>query len=254
MSGGSVVLLSGGLDSATTLALAIREASPAHALSVRYGQRHEREIDRASRIAAALGASSHRIVTVDLSFLRGSALTDRSVEVPTRAETDEIGAEIPVTYVPARNTVFLSLALAWAESLGAGGVWIGANAVDFSGYPDCRPEFLDAFGELARVGTRSGVEGRAVEVRAPLLRRTKGEIVRLAVDLGVPIDLTISCYRPAENGRPCGSCESCRLRARGFAEAGVPDPAFQEPLPPEGPREPVISRGEEAGEGEGPNS
>lgn len=223
------MLLSGGLDSATTLALALREAPPAHALTIRYGQRHGIEVERAGEIARILGVASHRTVDLDLSFLAGSALTDRSVPVPTGRPEAEMGEGVPVTYVPARNTVFLSLALAWAEVLGAGSLWIGANAVDFSGYPDCRPQFLDAFAALARAGTRRGATGGGFEIRAPLLRRTKGEIVRLALDLGVPIARTVSCYQADRRGRPCGACDACVLRAKGFREAGIPDPALSGP-------------------------
>jgi 7-cyano-7-deazaguanine synthase len=224
------VLLSGGLDSATTLALAVREAPPAHALTVHYGQRHEIEVERAAELARLLGAASHRTVDLDLTFLSGSALTDRSVPVPTGRPEAEIGEGVPVTYVPARNAVFLSLALAWAEVLDAGSLWIGANAVDSSGYPDCRPPFLEAFAAVARTGTRRGAEGGRFEIRAPLLRRTKGEIVRLALDLRVPLARTVSCYLAGRSGRPCGACDACILRARGFLEAGIPDPALAEPI------------------------
>lgn len=222
---GAIVLVSGGIDSAVTLAMAIREAPPAHALTVRYGQRHAEEVNRAAEIARRLGAASHRTIDLDLGFLRGSALTDLTVEVPRGRGPAEIGRGVPVTYVPARNTVFLSLALAWAESLGVETLWIGANAVDFSGYPDCRPDFLEAFTRAARLGTRHGSEGGSIEVCAPLLRRTKADIVRLALDLGVPVDRTLSCYAPLAQGRPCGECDSCLLRARGFREAGLVDPA-----------------------------
>lgn len=225
MSRGAVVLVSGGIDSAVTLALAVREAPPAHAMTVRYGQRHVQEVERAAEIARRLGAASQRTVDLDLGFLRGSALTDPAVEVPRGRGFDAIGVGVPVTYVPGRNTLFLALALAWAESLGADSLWIGANAVDYSGYPDCRPEFLEAFAGAANLGTRHGTEGGRVEVRAPLLHRTKAEIVRLAVDLGVPVHLTLSCYAPKADGRPCGECDACAIRARGFREAGLADPA-----------------------------
>ncbi len=224
---GSVVLLSGGLDSATTLALALRDHPPAHALTVRYGQRHELEIRRAAEIARALGAASHRVVAIDSGFFLGSALSDPSVAVPKGRSLEGIGRGVPSTYVPARNTVLLSLALAWAESLGVDRVCLGVNALDYSGYPDCRPEFLSAFERLARLATRAGSEGRAIRVEAPLLEMGKGEIVRLAVGLGVPVGRTLSCYDPAEGGRPCGGCDACALRARGFAEAGVEDPSIQ---------------------------
>jgi 7-cyano-7-deazaguanine synthase len=222
--GRAVVLLSGGLDSAVTLALAIERGHEAHALTVRYGQRHALEVERAERIARRLGAASWRVVSVDLAALGGSALTDAGVAVPKNRPVDRIGEGIPPTYVPARNTLFLALALGWAEVLGARDLFIGANAVDFSGYPDCRPEFLGAFERLAGVGTRAGVEGRGVRVRAPLIDRTKAQIVLEARRLGVDLGLTLSCYDPAPGGRPCGRCDACLLRARGFREAGVEDP------------------------------
>lgn len=223
---GSVVLLSGGLDSATTLAVALRRDPPAHALTVRYGQRHDLEILRAAEMAAALGAASHRVVAIDSGFFLGSALTDPSVAVPKGRSLDAIGRGVPSTYVPARNTVLLSLALAWAESHGVDRVYLGVNALDYSGYPDCRPEFLSAFERLARLATRAGSEGRAIRVEAPLLEMGKGEIVRLAVELGVPVGRTLSCYDPADGGRPCRGCDACVLRARGFAEAGIEDPSI----------------------------
>jgi 7-cyano-7-deazaguanine synthase len=221
----AVVLLSGGLDSATTLAIAISRGFEAHALTVRYGQRQAVEVERAAALAALAGVKEHRVVELDLGFLAGSALVDRSVEVPVgRSEGEIARGGIPVTYVPARNTVFLSLALAWAESLGARDIFIGVNAVDYSGYPDCRPEFLEAFEALIRRATKAGVEGESFRVHAPLLHDAKSRIVHRALELGVDLRLTISCYRPDPAGRPCGACDSCRLRARGFAEAGVPDP------------------------------
>jgi len=220
----AVVLLSGGLDSATTLALVIERGFDSYALTVNYGQRHALEIDRAAGIAARSGATDHRIVKVDLSAIGGSALTDPSIPVPRSVAESEIGSRIPATYVPARNTLFLSLALGWAETLRARDVFIGANAVDYSGYPDCRPAFLQAFEALAAVGTKAGVEGRGVKINAPLLEMTKAGIVREAVRLGIDLGLTLSCYDPALDGRPCGECEACRLRARGFTEAGVEDP------------------------------
>ena len=223
----AVVLLSGGLDSATCLAWAVREEFDAHALTVHYGQRHGVEIERARRIAVALGASSHRIVDLDLTFLAGSALTDRSVAVPKGRSDETIAASIPPTYVPARNALFLTLALAWAEALGARDLVIGVNAIDYSGYPDCRPEFLRAFEALARAGTRAGVEGAPARVHAPLAALTKAEIVRRALDWGVPIAQTLSCYDPSANGTPCGACDACRPRDRGFREAGIADPALR---------------------------
>jgi len=221
----AVVLLSGGLDSATTLALAVADGFEVHALTVRYGQRHAVEIERARLLASSLGAVDHGIVDVDLGRVGGSALTDPSIPLPRPGSEGEIGEKIPQTYVPARNTVFLALALAWAETRGATDVFVGVNAVDYSGYPDCRPEFLAAFEGLAQVATRAGVEGRRFVLHAPLLRMNKAEIVRQAVDLGVDLALTISCYGPDESGRSCRVCEACILRARGFREAGIEDPA-----------------------------
>ena len=212
----AVVLLSGGLDSATCLAWARREGWEAHALTVDYGQRHAIEVERAVEIARRLGAASHRIVAVDLSLLSGSALTDRSVDVPK-----EPTEGIPVTYVPARNALFLSLALGWAESLGARDLVVGVNAVDYSGYPDCRPSFLRAFEVMAREGTKAGVEGVPWQVHAPLVDLPKVEIVRRALAWGVPIDRTVSCYDPDGAGRPCGRCDACRLRDAALAEANA---------------------------------
>jgi 7-cyano-7-deazaguanine synthase len=222
----AVVLLSGGLDSATTLALALRDGYRAYALTVRYGQSHRIEVECASKLATALGAEEHRIVDVDLSFVGGSALTDPGMVVPKNRSAQEIATGIPATYVPARNTVLLSLALAWAEVLDSTDLFIGANHVDYSGYPDCRPAFLDAFRKLAHVATRAGVEGRTFRIHAPLLERSKAEIVRLATGLGVDLGSTLSCYDPGPAGRRCGSCDACVLRARGFREAGLPDPAL----------------------------
>jgi len=222
----AVVLVSGGLDSATVLAMAREEGYECYALTVDYGQRHALEIERAAEIAGRLGAREHRTVRLDLGFVAGSALTDPSIPVP-RSRTDEvIGTDVPVTYVPARNTVFLALALAWAESLVASAIFIGANAVDYSGYPDCRPEFLEAVDRLATLGTRLGLEGRGPRIRAPLLHMTKGEIVRRAVELGLELGRTLSCYAPSAAGVPCGTCDACRLRAKGFEEAGLADPAL----------------------------
>lgn len=224
----AVVLLSGGLDSATTLALAVAAGHRAHALTVRYGQRHLLEVERAAVLAGALGAAEHRVIDVDLGFAGGSALTDPGVELPRSRRPEEIASGIPTTYVPARNTILLALALAWAETLSAFDLFIGANAVDYSGYPDCRPEFLEAFERLAATATRAGVEGRRFRVHAPLLRCSKGEIVRRALELGVDPGLALSCYDPSPAGRPCRRCDACLLRARGFRDAGVRDPALED--------------------------
>jgi 7-cyano-7-deazaguanine synthase len=215
----AVVLLSGGLDSATVLAMARAAGLECYALSVSYGQRHQAELNAAARIAHALGAREHRIMHVNLGRIGGSALTDKSIDVPT-----EPGDGIPVTYVPARNTIMLSLALAWAEVLKAEEIHIGVNAVDYSGYPDCRPEFVAAFEHLAALATKAGVEGAALRIRAPLLNMSKAQIVGEGMRLGVDYSLTVSCYQADARGRACGSCDSCRLRRAGFAAAGVPDP------------------------------
>jgi 7-cyano-7-deazaguanine synthase len=222
----AVVLLSGGLDSATSLAWARREGWSAHALTVDYRQRHSIEVSRAGELARRLGAATHRTVAIDLTFLRGSALTDRSVEVPKRRSDAAMRAGVPATYVPARNTLFLAVAAAWAESIGARDLVIGVNTVDFSGYPDCRPEFLAAFERVAEAGTKPAADGRHWRVHAPLAAMSKAEIVRSAVAWGVPCELTISCYDPEPDGRPCDVCDACRLRARGFLEAGLADPAL----------------------------
>jgi len=219
----AVVLLSGGLDSSTCLAVARSEGLEVHALSVDYGQRHRGELARARRIARALGAKDHRVVRVDLSTFGGSALTDRAIAVPKGRAPSRMAREIPVTYVPARNTVLLALALAHAETVGAEQVFVGVNALDYSGYPDCRPAFLRAFERLARLATKAGVSGRPLRIRAPLLRLTKARIVRLGTRLGVPFRITQSCYDPIR-GRACGRCDACVLRRKGFAEAGIPDP------------------------------
>lgn len=218
----AVVLLSGGLDSYTAAAMARAEGFELFALTVRYGQIHRREVEAAGAVARALGARRHSGVDVDLASFGGSALIGDGVIPKDRPLEGEGG--IPSTYVPARNTVFLSLALAWAEVVGAEAIFIGVNAVDYSGYPDCRPEFLEAFERLASLATRAGVEGRPLSVRAPLLRMSKAEIVRLGAGLGLDYGLTHSCYDPDTDGRPCGRCDSCRLRARGFEEAGIQDP------------------------------
>lgn len=215
----AVVLVSGGLDSATTLALARREANDCYALTFDYGQRHRIELEASRRVAHALGAREHRVVALDVGWMGGSALTDRAIAVPDRA-----GEGIPITYVPARNTIFLAIALGWAEVLGASAVYIGANAVDYSGYPDCRPEYMAAFQRLADLATRAAVEGRRIEIRAPLIGWSKPEIIRRGVALGVDYAATLSCYDPDPDGRACGRCDSCRLRAEGFRAGGFADP------------------------------
>jgi 7-cyano-7-deazaguanine synthase len=215
----AVVLLSGGLDSATVLSMAVEQGFDAYALSVHYGQRHSAELGAAERVARGLGAREHRIMGVDLAGIGGSALTDPAIAVPTAAVEG-----IPITYVPARNTLMLSLALSWAEILGAEAIFIGVNAVDYSGYPDCRPEFISAFAEVARLGTRVGVEGSPIRIEAPLVRLSKAEIIREGLRRGVDFSLTVSCYQADETGRACGRCDSCRLRREGFVSAGVPDP------------------------------
>jgi 7-cyano-7-deazaguanine synthase len=221
----AVVLLSGGLDSATTLAIARGRGFLCHALSVDYGQRHAAELDAASRVARALGAREHRVMRVDLAGIGGSALTDPRIEVPQSATSG-----IPVTYVPARNTIMLSLALAWAEVLGAHDIFVGVNAVDWSGYPDCRPEFVAAFERLAAQATKAGVEGKPWHIHAPLIRWSKAEIIREGVRLGVDYGTTVSCYQADGEGRACGRCDSCRIRRAGFEQAGIADPTrYQKP-------------------------
>ncbi|MBI5066962.1 MAG: 7-cyano-7-deazaguanine synthase QueC [Deltaproteobacteria bacterium] len=220
----AVVLLSGGLDSTTCLAVARARGFEVHALSVEYGQRHREELRRARLVARALGAASHSVVKVDLSTFGGSALTDRKLRVPKGRSPARMSRSIPITYVPARNTVLLALALARAETLGATDLFLGVNAIDYSGYPDCRPAFVRAFARLADLATRAGVEGARFRIHAPLQRLTKAGIVRLGRRLGVPFALTLSCYDPVR-GRACGRCDACQLRLRGFAEAGQTDPA-----------------------------
>jgi 7-cyano-7-deazaguanine synthase len=229
----AVVLLSGGLDSATTLAIAKARGFTPHALTIRYGQRHAIELAAAQRIARALAAAEHKIVDLDLRAFGGSALT-ADLPVPKDRADGDIGQGIPITYVPARNTIFLSLALAWAEVLGAYDLFLGVNALDYSGYPDCRPEYITAFEQLANLATRAGVEGRRrFTVHAPLIRMSKKEILRTGLELGVDYALTVSCYDPDDNGAACGACDACRLRLKGFAELGIPDPARYRAVPPE---------------------
>jgi len=215
----AVVLLSGGMDSAVTLALAREQGFACHALSVAYGQRHASELAAAQRVASALGAVEHKIVNVDLRSIGGSALTADAIAVPEAG-----GAGIPATYVPARNTIMLAVALGWAEVLGAADIFCGVNAVDYSGYPDCRPEFVGAFEALANLATKAGVEGTRLRIQAPLMHINKGDIVREGLRLGVDFAATVSCYRADADGRACGHCDACRLRAQGFVDAGVADP------------------------------
>ncbi|MDE1462345.1 7-cyano-7-deazaguanine synthase QueC [Spartinivicinus poritis] len=214
----AVVLLSGGLDSTTVLAMAKAQGYACYAMSFDYGQRHQAELLAAKRIASALGAEEHRIMTLNFGELGGSALTDTSIDVP-----EELSEGIPVTYVPARNTVFLSLALGWAEIVGAYDIFIGVNAIDYSGYPDCRPEFIEAFEKLANLATKVGVEGQSFTIQTPLKDMTKADIVRHGSELGVDYRMTVSCYQADSNGQACGVCDSCRLRTKGFADAGLDD-------------------------------
>jgi 7-cyano-7-deazaguanine synthase len=220
----AVVLLSGGLDSYTAAAIAKSQGFALHALTVRYGQRHAREVDAARNVAAALGVEAHLVLDLDLRGIGGSALTS---DAPVPLDRDLSAVDIPSTYVPARNTIFLSLALGWAEVLNARDLVIGVNALDYSGYPDCRPEFIRAFEALAALATRAGVEGARFRVHTPLMALTKADIIRRGLELGLDYRLTHSCYDPAPDGAPCGRCDSCVLRARGFAEAGAPDPLHQ---------------------------
>ena len=215
----AVILLSGGLDSATVVAMAREQGYACYTMSFDYGQRHRAELDAAARVAHDLGAVQHKVIGLDLDGMGGSALTDSSIDVP-----EAPGEGIPVTYVPARNTVFLSLALGWAEVLGARDIFIGVNAVDYSGYPDCRPEFIESFEKMANLATKAGVEGQGFTIQAPLQNLSKADIVKAGMRLGVDYGLTVSCYQADDNGRACGKCDSCRLRAEGFAAAGVSDP------------------------------
>jgi 7-cyano-7-deazaguanine synthase len=225
----TVVLVSGGMDSAVVLAIAREQGFAVHALSVRYGQRHTSELDAADRVARDLGAVAHKTVNVDLRSIGGSALTDEAIGVPLDTDGHAVGADaakddVPVTYVPARNTIMLSVALGWAEVLGAADIFCGVNAVDYSGYPDCRPEFIAAFERLANLATKAGVEGAGIRIHAPLQHLSKADIVREGVRLGVDFAQTVSCYQADANGRACGHCDACRLRAEGFAAAGTRDP------------------------------
>ena len=217
----AIVLVSGGLDSATTLAIAQQAGYACYALSFDYGQRHRCELEAASRVAESLKAVEHRCFTLDLAQFGGSALTDKNIDVPKQA-----GEGIPVTYVPARNTVFLSIALAWAETIGAFDIFIGVNAVDYSGYPDCRPEYIEAYQRMATLATRTGVEGHAIKIHTPLLHLSKSMIIQRGMALGVDYQQTISCYDPSAAGEACGRCEACQLRRQGFEQAGIPDPTL----------------------------
>src|SRR5213595_2872651 len=219
----AVVLLSGGIDSTATLAIAIADGYETYALSFEYGQRHQIEIEAARRIADSLGAEEHRVAKIDLRVFGGSALTD-DLDVPKQRSQSEIAHGIPVTYVPARNTIFLAYALAWSEVIPANDIFLGVNAIDYSGYPDCRPEFVEAFEDLANLGTKAGVEGRRFQIHTPLIKFSKTEIIRKAVELGVDLSLTHSCYDPSPEGLACRECDSCLLRLKGFREAGIKDP------------------------------
>jgi 7-cyano-7-deazaguanine synthase len=219
----AVVLLSGGLDSATALAIAKSQGYETYSLSFDYGQRHRQELEAARRVADSLGVNEHRVVKIDNSLFAGSALTD-NVDVPKNRTDEEIGTGIPVTYVPARNTIFLSHALAWAETIPAAHIFIGVNALDYSGYPDCRPEYIALFEMLANSGTKAGAEGMRFQIHVPLIKLSKAQIIQKAVELNVDLSLTHSCYDPAADGRACGKCDACKLRLKGFREAGVTDP------------------------------
>jgi len=221
----AVVLSSGGVDSTTAMAIALQEGYEIYSLSFRYGQRHVVELESARRVAEVMGAKKHMVMDVDLGKIGGSALTDY-INVPKGRDEAEIRQEIPVTYVPARNTIFLSYALAWAEVLGASDIFIGVNTMDYSGYPDCRPEYIKSFEDMANLAIKAAVEGKMqIHIRAPLLRMTKAEIVRKGVELGIDYRLTHSCYDPSPEGKACGQCDACLLRKKGFREAGIPDPA-----------------------------
>lgn len=223
----AVILLSGGLDSATCLAIARSAGFVPHTISYRYGQRHQYELDRAVRIAKDLGAASHRTIEIDLAQFGGSALTDTSIEVPKSDSVDSMATAIPVTYVPARNTVFLSLALAFAETIGSRDIFIGVNALDYSGYPDCRSEFIAAFEVMANLATKAGVEGvDRLKIHTPLIDMTKAQIIERGMSLGVDYSMTLSCYDPGDGGIPCGHCDACLLRNKGFAEHGITDPSL----------------------------
>ncbi|MFZ9676931.1 MAG: 7-cyano-7-deazaguanine synthase QueC [Quisquiliibacterium sp.] len=223
----AVVLLSGGLDSSTVLAIARHQGYEAYALSFRYGQRHAVELERAAQVADALGAAGHVVVDIDLRRFGGSALT-ADIAVPKSRSADEIAGGIPITYVPARNTIFLSFALAWAETLGASDIFVGVNALDYSGYPDCRPEYIEAFERMANLATKAGVEGtQTLKIHSPLISLSKAQIIEAGLSLGVDYSITSSCYDPGPQGEPCGQCDSCLLRAKGFAQANQGDPLLR---------------------------
>lgn len=224
----AVVLLSGGLDSATVLAIAREQGYACHTLSFDYGQRHHAELQASERLSSRYGAIAHKVVRIDLGSIGGSALTDRDIAVPEQMQTG-----IPVTYVPARNTIFLSIALGWAEVLGANAIFVGVNAIDYSGYPDCRPEYIAAFERMANLATKAAVEGHALHIAAPLISMSKAEIIRRGVELGMDYSQTVSCYQADEQGRACGRCESCFLRREGFRQAGVDDPTRYVQTPPD---------------------
>ncbi|MGE0653320.1 MAG: 7-cyano-7-deazaguanine synthase QueC [Alphaproteobacteria bacterium] len=226
----AVVLLSGGLDSATVLAIAKSEGFDCYALSFDYGQRHAVELDAARQLANTMGAAEHRIAHIDLRIFGGSALT-ADIDVPKHSSPAPAGQEIPITYVPARNTIFLSFALAWAEVLGAGDIFIGVNALDYTGYPDCRPEYIQAFQHMATLATRAGVQGAPLRIHTPLIQLTKAQIIRRGTALGVDFALTTSCYDPSPDALACGACDSCFLRHKGFLEAGLPDPTRYRKMP-----------------------
>lgn len=221
----ALVLMSGGLDSATAAAIAKKEGFALYALSFDYGQRHRHELECAQKVSGFLKAKDHLVITIDLRAIGGSALTG-NIEVPKDRKPEKMSHEIPVTYVPARNTIFLSFALAWAEALKAYDIFIGVNALDYSGYPDCRSEYLEAFQKMANLATREGVEGRHIKIHAPLIHMKKSEIIKRGLELGLDYSLTHSCYHPEPDGRPCGRCDSCLLRKRGFEDAGLKDPAI----------------------------
>lgn len=228
----AVVLLSGGIDSTTTAALAMSQGFEVFALTIDYGQRHRCEIEAARRVARSLSVKEHKIISLDLRTIGGSALTG-DIEVPKSKSIEEIGSDIPLTYVPGRNTIFLSLALSWAEVLGAAAVFFGATAIDYSGYPDCRPEYVAAFQKLADLATKAGVKGKPIHIEAPFINTPKSGIIRRGIELGVDYSLTHSCYDPSGDGKACGNCDSCLFRKRAFAEAGVPDPTAYAGTPTE---------------------